>query len=481
MLVTNCAEATLAPYVPSPERPWDADRIQHFTRRSGFGAHLTEIEAAVSMGAADFIRRSLDTARDRDARPEPEWAYYNHPQFEAAGIEKFQKFVDIGRWHFEDAQRYGVREKLINFWHDHFAIQYETHSCPSYHWQYWKLLTDYAFGDFKQLCKEMTVTPAMLFFLNGFENRRQSPNENYARELFELFTLGENNGYTQADIEEASRALTGFNGGSGWCGAVRFVNWGFDDTEKTVFGRTGNFNHETLIDVLFEERGERISKFICGKLYRYYVHPVVDEDIVDGLAATFRENDFHVMPVLQQLFASEHFFDDANVGVMIKSPMDMTVGYLRQGHFGDFENRINWSFWANANMGLYFGYPPDVSGWPGNRSWIDSNRLTLRWEVMDGFSWAVHNASESTYPQWARELTGDSRDPEVVTRAIVNYFVPRQLVSEDAYAAATDVFRHDIPGNYYDDGIWNLSWGSVSWQVTLLIRHIARMPEFQLT
>ncbi len=481
MLVTNCAEATLAPYQPSAERPWDADRIQHFARRAGFGANLDEIETAINTGAQNFIRLALETAAQRDSLPEPEWAYWDNDQLVAAGFEQFDKFLEIGLHHFDAAQQYGIREKMVNFWHDHFAIQYESHSCSSLHWQYWKLLTDFAFGDFKQFCKEITVTPAMLFFLNGFENRRQSPNENYARELFELFTLGENNGYTQQDIEEASRALTGFNGWTTYCGGVNFVNWGFDDTEKTVFGRTGNFNYETLIDVLFEERGELISIYICEKLYRYFVNPVVDENIVAGMAATFRDNDFVIMPVLRQLFASDHFFDGANVGVQIKTPMDMTVSFLRQGDFGDFENRLTWEFWANANLGYYFGFPPDVSGWPGNRSWIDSNRLTLRWEVMDGFSWAVHNASEATYPEWARRLTGDSRDPEVIARAVVNFFVPRQLISEDAYDTATDVLKWNVPQNYYDDGSWSLSWGSASWQIVLLLRHIGRTPEFQLT
>jgi len=458
MVLTNCATTGLDAYVPSAEIPWDAARVQHLFRRIGFGARPDEIAQALEDGPTLTINRLLDDASTRPQRPEPEWAYWNYDQFIAAEQDVFQAYYDWNAGFVQEAIDHGVREKLAMFWHNHFVTKYESHSCSSYYYQYLKVITDNAFGDFKAFTRDMTTTPAMLFFLNGFENTRQNPNENYARELFELFTLGENNGYTQEDIVEASRALTGWNGWTSYCGGVTWASWGFDPTDKTVFGRTGPFNYGTLIDVLFEERAELIAKFICGKLYQYYVNKAVDEAIVDGMA----------------------FFDDANVGVLMKSPMDVMVGFLRQGNFGDFENRMAWGFWAMANMGQYLGEPPDVAGWKGDRSWIDSNRLTLRWEFIDGFAWAVHNESETTYPDFARNMTGDSSDPEVIARAIVDYFVPRGFVTEEAYDLATDVLKWDVPENYYENGDWSLNWGSASWQVTVLLRHIGRMPEFQL-
>lgn len=476
----NCATLGLEAYVPSADQPWDVGRVQHLFRRAGFGARPSEIELALADGPALTVQRLLSEAATRPHREPPVWANWNYEAFEAAGVDVFEAYVSLYFEYLEEALNYGVREKLSLFWQNHFVTQYESHSCASYHYQYMKVIEDDAFGDFRQLVEDITTTPAMLFFLNGFENTRQNPNENYARELFELFTLGENNGYTQEDVVQASRALTGWNGWTSYCGGVEWANWGFDNEDKTVFGVTGNFNYASLITTLFEERGELIARFICEKLYRFYVNKAVNEEVVEAMAQTFLASDFHIMPVLQELFASAHFFEAANTGVLIKSPLELMISFLRQGNFGTFENWLGWGFWGITNMGQYLGQPPDVAGWKGDRAWIDSNRLTLRWEFLDGFSWAVHNNSEATYPAFAKALTNESNSPEVIARAIVDYFVPRNLLTEEAYAAATDVLKWDVPSNYYDTGQWNLNWGSASWQITVLLRHIARMPEFQL-
>ncbi len=480
MVITNCATTGLETYVPSEATPWDTARVQHLFRRIGFGAKPDEIAQALADGPTVTINRLLDEAVSRPQRPAPEWAYWDYDAFQAAEVDVFGVYVEWTQGYVQEAIDYGVREKLCLFWQNHFVTKYESYSCSSLYYQYLKVITDNSFGNLKDFVTEITATPAMLFFLNGFENTKDNPNENYARELFELFTLGENNGYTQEDIVEASRALTGFNGWTSYCGGIEWASWGFDSTEKTVFGRTGNYNYGTLIDVLFEERGELIARFICGKLYTFYVNKAMDEAVVNDMAQIFLDNNFNIMPVLKALFNSAHFFDDANVGTLMKSPMDLMVSFLRQGDFGEFDNLMNWGFWGMANMGQYLGEPPDVAGWKGDRAWIDSNRITLRWEFIDGFSWAVHNRSEATYPEFARTLTNDSNSPEVIARAIVDYFIPRGFVSEDAYDLATDVLKWDVPVNYYDTGEWNLYWGSASWQITVLLRHIGRMPEFQL-
>jgi uncharacterized protein (DUF1800 family) len=477
----NCATLGLEAYVPSAERPWDVGRIQHLYRRAGYGARPDEIEQALLDGPAQTVARLLNDAATREQRTPPEWAEWNYDAFVAAELDPFEAFVT---WYFnfmDESVQFGVREKLALFWQNHLVALYESHSCPSYQYQYMKVIEEDAFGDYKQLLEDITVTPAMLFFLNGFENTKQNPNENFARELFELFTLGENNGYTQEDIVEASRALTGWNGWTSYCGGVTWAEWGYDDTEKTVFGVTGNFNYASLITTLFEQRGDLIARFICEKLYKFYVNKAVSEEVLAEMAATFIAEDFHILPVLEQLFASAHFFEEANMGVLMKSPMELMTSFLRQGNFGDFENRNNWGYWSMANMGQYLGQPPDVAGWKGDRAWIDSNRITLRWQFIDAFSWAVHNNSESTYPDFAKALTEDSNSPEVIARAIVDYFIPRGLLTEEAYDNATDALKWEIPSNYYDTGEWNLNWDSASWQIVILLRHIGRLPEFQLS
>lgn len=475
----HCATTGLLPFTPASGE-WTAADVQQLYRRLGYGASPAEVADGLLLTPELLVQQLLATAAGRDLPPAPEWATWDYDALAATGREPFTLYLEHMQEFMLLSLEHGVREKLVLFWHNHFVVKYESHSCPSYLFGYFRLLTTYAFGNFRDLVREMTRAPAMLFFLNGFDNRRESPNENYARELFELFTLGENNGYSQQDIVEASRALTGWNQWTSYCGEVQWAPWGFDDGDKTVFGRSGNFDYAQLIDVLFEERGALIASFICRKLYRFYVNPEPDEAVVAALARTFVDSDFELLPVLRELFGSAHFFDPANRGVLIKSPMDLALGLLRQGGFGTFDNHRDWSFWALTNMGQQLGEPPDVAGWPGDRSWIDSNRISLRWELTDGFSWAVYNHDATTLVDFARQLTGNSREPEIIARAVVDYFIPRGLPDEAAYDLAVQALKWEVPANYYENGQWSLDWTTAPWQLVVLLQHLGRRPEFQL-
>lgn len=480
--VINCAAGTLAPYVPSAENPWTAAEVQHFFRRVGFGATLDEIETALEVSPAQLAESVLDQAFNAPLPTPPVFANWAYSDFEANGFtELFEFYPEYLQGLMQRAIDNGPRERLTLFWHDHFSTSYDTYGCPSLLHQYFEILERNAFGDFKQMVHEVGLTPAMLFFLNGFENNQYAPNENYARELFELFTLGEDNDYTQQDIVEASRALTGYNGWTEWCGPIEYVDWGFDPGEKTIFGQTGNWNYDDLINILFEQRETTISEFICGKLYTYYVNPTIDEDIVAQMAQTFRDNNMTIGPVLRQLFASEHFYDPANRAVKIKSPLDTMLGFQRETGFGDFDGRLGWMFWASAQLGMQLGEPPSVAGWPANRTWIDSSRLTGRWQLMDGLGWNWIENEPDRLRELARDLTDNSNSPEVIAQAMVDHFTPNGLVGDNAYETATDVLKWDIPQNYYDTGAWNLDWEQARYQVFLLVRHLFRQPEFQLS
>lgn len=481
-LVQNCATSTLATYVPSAEQPWDLERVKHLYRRIGFGATPDELEDALETSPEVLVNRLIDNAIAQPLPDEPEWAFWDYNQLIASGIveEPFELYVEWMYGYMRRAMRNGVRERLTLFWHNHFVTSYESYSCPSYLYQYMYLLESHALGNFKDFVSEIGKTPAMLFYLNGFENTKFSPNENYARELFELFTLGLNNGYTQQDIVEASRALTGFNGWTSYCGEVQFANWAYDDGVKTIFGRQEAFDYDGLMNLIFEEKGAQVAEFICGKLYAYYVNPVIDESIVAGLAQTFIANEFNLEPVLRQLFASEHFFDSHHYAVQIKSPLDMVITTKREGDLPEFENDLPWMFWASAQLGMQLMEPPDVAGWPGNRAWIDSSRLTGRWQLMDGLAWAWQSENNQAWIELVQSLAGNSNSPEVIARAMVDHFIGRGLLSETAYETAIEVLKWDIPQNYYDTGAWNLQWDSGPWQLVLLVRHLVRLPEFQL-
>ena len=478
-VLTNCATGTLAPYQPNDQRPWNLRRARHLYRRLGFGATTDQLNNAMEVNPLDLVDQILDGAVNQPLPDEPEWAFWAASDYENFDEQAYPQYVDWMKDFLYAAMQNGPRERLAIFWHSHFATKYDAYGCPSLMYQYHRLLLEYAFGDFKEFVYKIGETPAMLFFLNGFENTQFSPNENYARELFELFTLGVNNGYTQEDIVEASHALTGYNGWTEYCGAIEWADWGFDPNPKTVFGQTLQ-THQDLIDVLFQERGNLIAEFICTKLYKYYVNPEVDMNIVNGLAATFIANDFQIEPVLRRLFRSEHFFDESNFAVLVKSPLDNMLMFHREGGFGEFEDQMNWMFWAAANMGMQLMEPPDVAGWPGDRSWINSTRLTGRWQTNDGFIWTYNGLAERVFADLALVLTGNSNSPEVIAQTFVDHFIPNGLPNQEDYDNATDVLKWDVPENYYTTGAWDLDWESADWQVLLLMRHLIRRPEFQL-
>jgi len=223
-----------------------------------------------------------------------------------------------------------MREKnlnasLINFWSNHFVTESNSLGKIPQIFQQLLMRQKYCIGNFKEFVHAVGIDIMMLHYLNGFENKVGKPNENYARELYELFTLGVDNGYTQEDTVETARALTGYNVLDIAWGDITFDESTFDNGEKTIFGETGDWGYTHVIDILFEQRGELIANYICTKFYTYFVSADVNEEIVTELAQVFLDNDFDIAPVLSVLFKSKHFFDDKSFGTIIKSPKSQEV------------------------------------------------------------------------------------------------------------------------------------------------------------
>ena len=347
-------------------------------------------------------------------------------------------------------------------------------------YQYHKVLQENALGNFKDFVNEIGRTPAMLFFLNGVQNTNLSPNENYARELYELFTLGQDNGYTQMDITETARALTGWVGTFSFCGPVGFVQEYFDNGEKTIFGQTGNWNYNDVHDILFEQRTQSIAYFICEKIYKAFVHPDPAPEIIEALASTFIENNFDLAPVFRQLFKSEHFFDDFIIGTQVKSPVDFYLNFIKDAGIPFNDELLEAVTYYTFIMGQELFNPVDVAGWPGNRAWINNNTLTGRWQTIDYLLFYMYENTPNLLVDFAKYVSDNSSDPSVVTQQIVDHFVPNGLNTITAYERATDVFKWEVPQNYYDLEVWNLDWDTIPAQVVLLFQHISRLPEFQL-
>ena len=489
MPIINCAEGTLSAFVPSASKPWDEQRAQHLFRRIMLGTNIEEMRNALNQTPENLVNRIVEDAANLPLSPEPEWAYWTLEEYDPdQQIRNEQVVAQVLGWARQwsnDLVNNGLRDRMSFFWHNHFVTILDTYGCPSWMYQYHKLLQTHALGNFKDFVKEMGITPAMLLFLNNVQNTAFDINENYARELYELFTLGVDNGYTQTDIVETARAITGWNGldVNNLCGTVEFFPALWDSGQKTIFGRTGNWGYDDVIDILFEERAQEISEFICTKLYKHFVNPKVDEFIVADLAQIFRDNNFELKPVLKTLFASDHFFEEANIGTVIPGHIEYFLTFTRE--FNIYDEELNYLLgYGPSQFGQAMFSPVDVAGWPGNRSWLNSGSLNYRsGSIKDilGYIYQLNGNSLDFITNWVKELVGSNeRDPKVVSDAIVHYFLPKGLQFDTEYAEALVVFKSDVPQNYFDLNIWSLDFESTPIQVFFLIDHIANLPEFQL-
>lgn len=264
-----------------------------------------------------------------------------------------------------------LREKMALFWHGHFA-------CRNLNVFYQQGLLDVirrnALGNFGVLLKEVSRSAAMLNFLNNQQNRKGHPNENFAREVMELFTLGRGH-YTEEDIKEAARAFTGWAANAR--GEFIFRKFQHDDGRKTVLGQSGNLDGEDVLDILLEQR--QTAKFISKKIYQYFVNDQPDMEKVEWLAARFYKSGYDIAGLMQDIFMSDWFYNEKNIGNKIKSPVELLAGIQRILPM-KVENEESLIVLQRL-LGQVLFYPPNVAGWAGGKSWIDSSTLMLRLRI----------------------------------------------------------------------------------------------------
>ena len=263
-----------------------------------------------------------------------------------------------------------LREKMTLFWanvfvcrdNDIFFIQ-----------RYNNVLRKNALGDFREFVKVIAREPSMSKYLNNKQNVKRRPNENFARELMELFTLGVGN-YTEEDIKESARAFTGWSFRRN--GDFQLKKKQHDFAEKTFFGKTGNFDGDDIIDIILEQK--QCARFICTKVYKYFVNPTVDENRLEEITDIFYK-DYNINSLMKYIFKSKWFYNDENIGVKIKSPVELLVGIQKVVPVTFNKNRqLNY---LQKMMGQILLYPDNVSGWKGGKNWIDSNTLMFRMKL----------------------------------------------------------------------------------------------------
>ncbi len=480
----------LDPYLPSPARPWNAQRVMHLYNRLGYGATQAEIAAGLAMTPAQLVDQLIDSVVNAPAPEAPEYAYWTREDYDALpdpDIYFEHKYELAVRWVRESITN-PIQQKITLFWHNHFVTQEEVYECNSSMWVYYDLLHRRAMGNFRTFVEDMGKNPAMLVYLNGNINIATEPNENYARELMELFTMGESNGYTQDDIVQVARALTGWYTAMYSCDtAVYFDNNNHDNGPKTIFGQTGPWGYTDVHNLIFTQRATQVSHHICEKIYRHFVYDRADEAVIADLAQTFRDSNWELAPVFRQLFKSDHFFDDQWMNTRIKDPIECMGGlYKRLGlrYEEDFGvDEMNYMTYMTSELGQEVYNPVDVAGWPGYHSWLNENTLTFRWSFSANFIYGVFTQNESIRDKvtlLARNLTSaNESDERLVTAALVRFFLNRDLDAE-LFETAVQYFRSDIPENYFEQGIWNLQFAEVPYQVFNLMYYLTRLPEYQL-
>ena len=264
-----------------------------------------------------------------------------------------------------------LREKMSLFWHGHFACRIQN---SFFQQELLHIIRTNALGSFADMLKAVSKSPAMLQFLNNQQNKKQKPNENFAREVMELFTMGRGN-YTENDVKESARAFTGW--GFNAQGEFVYRKNQHDDGSKTFLGKTGNYDGDDILNILLENK--QTANYISKKIYRYFVNENVDEENQQWLSNRFYANNYNIAKLLEDIYTSDWFYNEKNIGIKIKSPVELLAGVRRLLPM-QMENDQSQLLFQRA-LGQVLFYPPNVAGWAGGKSWIDSSSLMLRLRI----------------------------------------------------------------------------------------------------
>jgi uncharacterized protein (DUF1800 family) len=397
----------------------DQQQLQHLFLRAGFGETPQTIQPLVGASREAVVDRLFASSRQYK-----NVSYLPYPLHEGQydkGLNVFQLVAMILRskqemeelnaeWLFKMTYTAAVlREKMTFFWHNHFAT-----SAPfAYLMQVQNnTLRQHALGNFGQLLHAVAKDPAMIIYLNNQENKKNHPNENFAREVMELFSLGEGN-YSEKDIKEAARAFTGWT--VNLKGEFEFKAQDHDDGEKTVFGKRGNLGGEDVIQLILER--QETARYVVGKIYREFVNPVVHPARVEELAAGFYQSGYDIGLLMKKIFLADWFYADENRGVKICSPVELLVRYKKLVAL-EFKNPKA-LIELQQVLGQVLFFPPNVAGWKGGPTWIDSTSLLLRLNLparlLSGTAFNVSAkpafeekaAAAATAPKSKSELTAD--------------------------------------------------------------------------
>jgi uncharacterized protein (DUF1800 family) len=391
----------------------DADDARFFLTRTGFAPDNAEVAQYVGLTREQAVDKVLAATHPEAVTPMPAWVLEPIPtrdQRKDWSADQRQAEQRLRNQRYEELRAWWVREmattpsplteRMTLFWHNHFTSGQDKVGYPQLMAQQNILLRREALGNFGELLHAVAKDPAMLQYLDGAGNRKGKPNENFAREVMELFTLGEGQ-YSQRDVSEAARAYTGWSLDPDTQAYVWRANQ-HDDGIKTVLGDSGTFDGDQVVDILLAQ--PETATFVTTRLWREFVSDTPDPAQIAPIAARFRASHYDIKIALRGLFLSDAFWDDANRGTLVKSPAEFVVGTLREFDIS-YDSTAPFAG-EMRTLGENLFYPPNVKGWPGGENWINSTTLLARKQFVE----QLFRATEAAAPR--QPPPGMSENPQ---------------------------------------------------------------------
>lgn len=486
------AEGSLRRFQPSAGNPWNRAKAAHLLNRGGFGGTPEEvarlasmrIEAAVedlltyeqvpdadvpSVDFSEIREMYAELLRLRRGRAGEDSLRRLAQQINRANILKFQELRTTWLRRMVRTKR-PLREKMVLFWHGHLVSGLPETRVAEHMAMQLDLFRSLATGNFKKLVLAISRDPAMLSYLDNNSNRKGKPNENYARELMEMFTMGLGN-YTEQDVKEAARAFTGwtFVGNE-----FAFQRNQHDDGVKTFLGRTGNWDGTDIIDIIFDQPAT--ARLLPRMLWEFLAYLDPEEPLAEELGSTFRRSNWEVKPLLRTIFLSEAFYSEKALRSQIKSPVQLVVGAVRMTGADLPEEALTR---AMDLMGQMLLYPPNVGGWPKGQGWVNTASILVRYNLssllLDGVMPGVRRLRTSPARVDGLIDAGRVRTAGDVIDQLVERFLQAPLDGRRRWTLLRAF------GTNREDTSWTLDGARSQEQLRSAVHLIMSMPEFQLT
>jgi hypothetical protein len=451
-------------YRPSKDTPWNLQRVGHLYRRATFGATRAELEAGLKAGPESLIAHLLRGGPGLaafDAEMEPL----------AQNIARYNDAGHMRAWWMTRMlySPHPLQEKIALFWHNHFATSYAKVQSARFMLGQYELMRRHALGHFAVLLREMSSDPAMLIWLDTRDSKKGNPNENYARELMELFSLGIGH-YTEQDIREAARAFTGWE----IQGTLAIFNpRQHDNGEKTVLGQAGNWKADDIVRICLEQKAAPV--FLAGKLYRFLISETVTPtaELLAPLAEQFKRSGYDFGALVRTMLSSNLFFSPLVYRTRVKSPVDFVLNIVRS-----LEGKIGTTALAQAleQLGQNIFSPPSVKGWDGGRTWLNGQTLLFR----QNLALALTSTQDVRF--------GRRTDPAVLVRKyarktdaeLVDFFLELFLQSEVSAELRSHLLEYQQHAHKLPMPVYWTSADAADHRVRTLCHLVLSLPEFQL-